>query len=127
MNCTVKIEKRKNKVVPLEGCTVESAVKEEDTRTEMTRMTQTNFWTNWHQIVTQIITIEWQELWVRVLLINQCVPWLCTLISLYTCVMTIKYLEMNNKRVITYSIGNFTTNRNMFFPRLELLCVLFPP
>lgn len=62
MNCTLKIEKRKNKVVPLEGCTVESAVKEEDTRTEMTRMTQTNFWTNWHQIVTQIITIEWQEL-----------------------------------------------------------------
>lgn len=62
MNCTVKIEKRKNKVVPLVGCAVESAVKEEDTRTEMTRMTQANFWTNWHHLVTQIITIEWQEL-----------------------------------------------------------------
>lgn len=58
----MKIEKRKNEVVPLVGCTVQSVVKEEDTRTEMTRMTQTNFWTNWHRIVTQIITIEWQAL-----------------------------------------------------------------
>lgn len=62
MNCTVKIEKRKNEVVPLVGCPVQSVVKEEDTRTEMTSMTQTNSWTKWHQIVTQIITIEWQEL-----------------------------------------------------------------
>lgn len=62
MNCTVNIGQYNPLAAQPRFSAFQSVVKEEDTRTEMTRMTQTNFWTKWHQIVTQIITIEWQEL-----------------------------------------------------------------